>query len=302
MTTYNKKALPGVGYEYFDIDLSKMSNAEIRDFGKVLIEDNVILLRNQNLDKENLNRVVHAIGRVKTSERPWFFLDEDFSGLGRVTNNRDEHGKKLGVFADKDLDWHSNGNNRETGRECCVSLYCVRPGVDSVTSFCDTRKAYQELPDDIKEIVNDVDCNFRFMNNTFYDLDDGDQELEFFDNTEMYPDDLVKPLVYTHPFSEEKGLYFTFHSIRNMWRRSGAPLDEQWLRDYLLKHVFQEKYIYHHDTWATGDLIFMDQFHSIHKRNEVKGDRFLYRVTLDYSKSLREMLIQRQKQNASLAQ
>ena len=54
MTTYNKKALPGVGYEYFDIDLSKMSNTEIKDFGKVLIEDNVIVLRNQNLDKENL--------------------------------------------------------------------------------------------------------------------------------------------------------------------------------------------------------------------------------------------------------
>ena len=80
-----------------------------------------------------------------------------------------------------------------------------------------------------------------------------------------------------------------------MWRRSGKPLDEAWLRDYLMKHVFQEKYIYHHDTWQNGDLIFMDQFHSIHRRNEVQGDRFLWRLTIDYSKSLRHMLIENNK-------
>lgn len=288
---YNKRSLPGVGFEYLNLDLSTMPDDQIREFGKNLIEDNVVLVRNQNLTKENLNRVVSAIGRVKKSVNSWF-NDKEFSTLGRVTNQRDDQGKKMGIFADKHLDWHSNGNNRETGRECCVVLYCVRPGIDSITSFCDTRRAYQELPDDLKELVNDIDCNFKFMNNTFYDLDEDDPELEFFNNPENYTG-VVKPLVYTHPFSGEKGLYFTFHSIENMWRRSGAPLDQVALRKQLFDHVFQEKYIYHHDTWASGDLIFMDQFHSIHKRNEVKGDRFLYRITIDYGKSLRHMLIKK---------
>jgi len=294
MTTYNKKALPGVGYEYLDLDLQSMSTDEIRDFGKMLIEDNVVLLRNQKLDdRDDIVRVAHAIGRTMQSDK--FFNDDKHKGLGRVTNQRDEHGKKIGLFADKELDWHSNGNNRETGRECCVMLYCVRPGVNSITSFADTRKAYQELPDDIKELLEDVDCNFKFMNNTFYHLDEGDQELEFFENTNLYPEGLVKPLVYKHPFSGEKGLYFTFHSINKMWRRSGEPLDEQWLRKYLYDHCFQEKYIYHHDNWQNGDMIFMDQFHSIHRRNEVQGDRFMWRLTVDYSKSLRHMLIEKRK-------
>jgi alpha-ketoglutarate-dependent 2,4-dichlorophenoxyacetate dioxygenase len=290
MTTYNKKSLPGVGYEYFDLDLQSMSNDELREFGKVLIQDNVVLLRNQKLDdRDDIVRVAHSIGRTMKSDK--FFNDDKHRGLGRVTNQRDENGKKIGLFADKELDWHSNGNNRETGRECCVMLYCVRPGVNSITSFADTRKAYQELPDDIKELLEDVDCNFKFMNNTFYHLDEGDQELEFFENTNLYPEGLVKPLVYKHPFSGEKGLYFTFHSINKMWRRSGAPLDEAWLRKYLYDHCFQEKYIYQHDNWQNGDMIFMDQFHSIHRRNEVQGDRFMWRLTVDYSKSLRHMLI-----------
>jgi alpha-ketoglutarate-dependent taurine dioxygenase len=73
-----------------------------------------------------------------------------------------------------------------------------------------------------------------------------------------------------------------------MWRRSGKELDQKWLKQYLLDHVFQEKYIYHHNDWQPGDFIFMDQFHSIHKRNEVEGDRFLYRISFDYEGSFIE--------------
>ena len=57
---------------------------------------------------------------------------------------------------------------------------------------------------------------------------------------------------------------------------------QKFLKEFLFDHVFQDKYIYHHNDWQPGDLIFMDQFHSIHKRNAVEGDRFMYRTTLDY--------------------
>jgi alpha-ketoglutarate-dependent taurine dioxygenase len=247
-----------------------------------------VLVRNQNLDEAGYLRVLESIGAVW--KLPEFFIHEDYPGLGRVTNRRDANGKKMGVFADNHLDWHSNGNARESGRECCVALYCVEPGDPdpyfNATEFCDTRQAYLDLPPEIKEIVDDVDCIFQWRNNTFYHLDDDDPEIPMFRNPEKFPDGLVKPLVYSHPFTGENGLYFTFHYITKMWRRSGAPLDEAWLRQYLMDWVFQPKYCYLHNDWQKGDLIFMDQFHSIHRRNKVKGDRFLYRVTIDYVKSL----------------
>lgn len=280
----NKIPLSNIGYEYTNIDFSKLTTEEICNFGKNIVSDNVVLIRNQSLSEDQLLRVVNAIGRVLKPNQ--FFIHPDHPGLYRVTNERDVNGEKIGIFADKELDWHSNGNGRPSGRECCVALYCVRPGENSITSFCDTRAAYNALPSDIKEIVNDVDCTFQFKNNTFYHLDDDDKELVMFDNKEYFPEGVVKPLVYTHPFTNESGLYFTFHYIQKMWRRSGKLLDEVWLKQYLLDWVFQEKWIYHHDNWQSGDLIFMDQFHSIHRRNEVTGDRFLYRITLDYIKSL----------------
>jgi alpha-ketoglutarate-dependent 2,4-dichlorophenoxyacetate dioxygenase len=269
----------------YDIDFNKMSDNDIKDFGRNIARDNVVLVRNQTLDEEGILRVCENIGKVLKPNQ--FFMHPKHPGLFRVTNERKD-GEKIGIFADKELDWHSNGNGRPSGKECCVALYCVRPGVDSVTSFCDTRQAYQDLPEEIKEIVDDVDCTFQFKNNTFYQLDQDDKELVMFENKRIYPEGVTKPLVYTHPFDGQKGLYFTFHYIRNMWRRNGEELDQEWLKDYLLTHIFNEKYIYHHNNWKSGDFIFMDQFHSIHKRNEVNGDRFLYRISFDYRKCWNE--------------
>jgi alpha-ketoglutarate-dependent taurine dioxygenase len=276
------KNLSGVGVEY-ELDFNLMSDDEIKEFGKRIPIDNVIVVRNQDLHESTILRVCETIGHCMKPDQ--FFMHPEYPGLFRVTNERQD-GVKTGLFADKELDWHSNGNGRPSGKESCVALYCVKPGIGSVTSFCDTRQAYNDLPDDIKEIVNDVDCLFKFKNGTFYDLDEDDKELCVFEQHPSFVDGVIKPLVYTHPWTKENGLYFVFHYIQSMTRRSGTPLDSTWLREYLLSHVLQEKYIYHHDDWQHGDFIFMDQFHSMHRRNAVDGDRLLYRLSFDYRRSV----------------
>ena len=264
--------------KFHDVKLKDMSNEEIRRWARCLPYDNVVVLRNQDLSKVDLSRVYNSIGNtLKTDE---FFCDDEYPELMRVTNERKD-GEKTGIFADKELDWHSNGNGRPSGVECCVGLYCVRPGKDSVTSFCDTRKAYDDLNPAMKIELENIKCLFKFENNTFYELDEDDKELVMFENRGEYVKGTIKPLVYKHPFDGKKGLYFTFHYIQKMYRVK--PERAKFLKDYLMDHVFQDKYIYHHDDWQPGDLIFMDQFHSIHKRNAVEGDRFMYRTTLDYA-------------------
>jgi alpha-ketoglutarate-dependent taurine dioxygenase len=214
-------------------------------------------------------------------------MHPDYPGLFRVTNERKD-GDKIGIFADKELDWHSNGNGRKSGKECCVALYCIRPGENSVTSFCDTRQAYRDLSEEDKNFYKQIDCTFKFENGTFYDLDEDDKELKMFQGgARDFKYGVTKPLVYTHPYDGDEGLYFTFHYIRDMWIRGNKEekLDKQPIIDKLMAHIFQDKYIWHHDDWQPGDFIFMDQFHSIHKRNAVEGDRFLYRLSFDYDHS-----------------
>lgn len=267
-----------------DVELKDMSTEEIRVWAKCLPRDNVILLKNQECEKEDLARIYGAIGRVcmpvdlKTGHKE-FFADDDYPQLMRVTNERKD-GEKIGIFADKELDWHSNGNARNQGKECCVALYCVREGMNTITSFADMRQAYRDLPKDIKKEVDDIECLYKFENGTFYDLEEDDKELEMFENRGVYKDGVRRPLVYTHPYDGDNGLYYTFHYIKEAFNTT------RWeeLYKYLMKHCFQEKYIAHHH-WSAGDLIFMDQFHSLHKRNAVEGERLLYRTALDYRKS-----------------
>lgn len=271
----------------YDVSLKDISDEEIRFMGQMIAEDNVILFRDQNLKESDLVRICGLMGKVQKTKAGFSkpdhpFTHPDYPELIRVTNRR-EDGEKIGMFADKDLDWHHNGPARSDHVECCVALYCIEPGIDSITSFCDVRQAYRDLPEDMKEICDDVDCHYKFENNTFYHIDEGDAELVIFEDKKYYDKGAIKPLVYNHPFHEDRGLYFSHHFIKKMWRRSTDKFDENWLMKYLIKHVFQEKYIVHHDDWQPGDFLFMDQFHSLHKRNAVKGDRFFYRICLDYN-------------------
>lgn len=265
-----------------DIKLKDMSNEEIRLWGKTLAKDNVILLKNQDCSKKDLVRIYDSIGRVakpvdrKTGKKE-FFADDDYPQLMRVTNERKD-GEKIGIFADKELGWHSNGNARDQGKECSVALYCVKEGTDSITSFADMRQAYRDLPDDIKNEVDNIECLYKFKNGTFYDLDNDDKELEMFENRSYYINGVKRRLVYQHPYDNDFGLYYTFHYIQEVY---GNITEWDKLDKYLMEHCFQDKYIAHH-SWEPGDLIFMDQFHSLHKRNEVKGERLLYRSSMDY--------------------
>jgi len=273
-----KTPLQNLGYQH-NIRLKDMTDEEIRIWGRSIAEDNVIILEDQDLSKDDLIRIYYAIGVVLVPNRE-FFCDDQYPQLMRVTNERKD-GEKIGLFADKELDWHSNANGRDAGTECCVALYCVRPGEGTVTSFVDTRQAYNDLHPAWKKEVDNITCLFKFENNTFYDLDDDDKELEMFRNRGFFKNGVVKPLVYTHPYDHTRGLYFPFHYIREMYGNSQG-FDE--IMEFLKQHIFQQKYMYHH-SWKAGDLCFMDQYHSLHRRNAVQGDRLLYRSSLDYEKS-----------------
>ena len=175
----------------YDIDLAKASDEEILELGRRIAIDNVLIVRNQDLTKEQMVRVARTIG--ETVKPGQFMNDPDYPDLCRVTNERDDEGEKIGIFADGELGWHSNGNARDAGKESCVALYCVRPGIDSVTSFCDTRQAYADLPDDMKELLLKVDGKFKFMNNTFYNLEKGDKELRMYTLHPVFRRGVEKP-------------------------------------------------------------------------------------------------------------
>ena len=160
----------------YDFNLKDKSREEIKEWAINIPKDNVVLFRNQDLSKQDLVNIYKGIGRTYAPRKKEFFCDDEYPELFRVTNKR-VNGEKTGVFADKELDWHSNGNARDQGKECCIALYCVQEGVDSVTSFCDMRQAYRDLPIAMKDELDYIECLYGFENGTFYDLEEDDKEL-----------------------------------------------------------------------------------------------------------------------------
>ena len=63
----------------YNVDFNTMSDSEIRDWGKNIVKDNVVLVRNQNLDESGILRVCELIGNVLKPNQ--FFMHPDYPGL-----------------------------------------------------------------------------------------------------------------------------------------------------------------------------------------------------------------------------
>ena len=49
----------------YEVDFNTMSDPEIKDWGKNIVKDNVVLVRTQNLDEAGILRVCELIGNVQ---------------------------------------------------------------------------------------------------------------------------------------------------------------------------------------------------------------------------------------------
>lgn len=284
-------------------DLMNASDAELKEFVKTIPDYHFILLRNIPSDKDKLVKIVNKMGKTYIRPEGLYFTDPDAVEITRVTNARDDDGKKMGLFADLELCWHSNGTLRKNVPQITLMLHCVKPGDPDhgITGFCNMKQAYKDLPEEIKDLIDTMEVRHSMKafageipsigkNDGGYKLTPDDPEYEIFNGTNVNnqgtttytteKEKVWKPLVVTHPWHGEKALYF-IPSVVVEWRNPAYPdFDSEWLWNYLYDHCFQEKYIYRHK-WQPGDMIFNDQYYGLHNRTEVKGDRLLWRFCTD---------------------
>ena len=144
-----------------------------------------------------------------------------------------------------------------------VWIYAVKGSEGSITSWIDNKKAYDDLPDEIKAHCHNVKftCGFKVGGYT----DDPTFK-------EHHNKDNVYDLVYTNEYGH-KGLFFPFLQIMD-----GIPKN---LYDYLKSHILQDKYRYDHH-WKDGDLVVSEQWLTIHKRHafEKMNERLMHRIAI----------------------
>ena len=169
-----------------------------------------------------------------------------------------------GLFGHKEvLDWHANKPSEEN-RCSIVWIYAVKGSKGSITSWIDNKKAYEDLPDEIKAHCHNVRFTCGFKKGGYTD----DPFFREHHNTK-----LEHNLVYTNE-AGITGLFFPYLQILG-----GVPKD---LYEYLKNHILQDKYRYDH-YWEDGDVVISEQWLTIHKRHafEKMNERLMYRIAID---------------------
>ena len=228
----------------------------------------------------NADQYVELMKRFGDCEAPDLFMNPKKNPeIFIVTGKKDKHGKKLGMFGEGELGWHSNGNSRHNVEHILIGLYCVKEDANTALSVCNTTKPFQDLDEEHKDYYRNITIKLKFKNNTIYNLEKGDPELEFMSASKGS----IRKLVGKHPHTGQEYFYFPYHFITQAWEGK-KKIDVNPMIQDLKKIIFKSKYQTHH-IFQKGDLILMDQFTSLHRRTPVyDNNRLLWRIASDYGR------------------
>ncbi len=260
-----------------DRDILDLHKGDLKRLSNKIHKEGVAVFHDQDLNEEQLITVQKQFG---ICEAPDLFMNpKEYPEIFLVTGKKDEDGNKLGMFGDTELGWHSNGNSRHNIDKILISLYCVNEDVNTTLSVCNTTKPFYDLTEDDQEYWKSITVRLKFQNNTIYDLEENDPELEFMSKNKGS----IRKLVGQHPHTGEYYFYFPYHFITKAWEGT-TPIDHNEMIEKLKPIIFRSKYQYHH-VFKEGDLLMMDQFTSLHRRTPIMdNNRLLWRLASDFSK------------------
>jgi len=259
----------------------------LQNLAHQIIRDGYAILHDQELTQRELVEVSNRFGDCESYG--YFMNPKDNPEISIVSDQKDEDGKAIGIFGDTELQWHANGTARHIFDEICVSLYCVEECVDTVLSICNQCDAFVDLSEWDKLRYRSIDIQLDNKKDAIYKISEHDlpdnpaPENEMRTGAEFYKEDVDRrPLVGKHPIDGREYLYFMVPFIVGAFN-GDEKINHEDLYEELWEKLFRSKYMVHH-VFRKGDLLFMDQLHTIHRRSPINNkERMLWRTAFDYS-------------------
>lgn len=279
---------------FLDIDIRDVTNGQ--DIADILKQKVIVVLKNQTKATGHFTNFVSKIGPIAnwphmafdpiTGEDKYSFEkyvspeeweDWDTYPVQRVTGEK-VNGKMSGIFGSGKLDWHANlnGPTRADG----VALQGYRDCENTSTSWVNTNKAYNEMPQELIDRCDGVYAEYQYSPENWA----GDEETVSM-ITQYVPGKFRGRTKYKMWLIQEnaagyKGIYFYTNNDCKI------ITNDTKLYDDLYDHIFQEKYMYTH-MYEVGDIVLSDQLLSLHKRDqndeETLSKRVLHRITFGLS-------------------
>ena len=269
-----------VGIEVYDIDLDDES--ECIELGK-LTADQCIVLLDKKIDTKKLYQIQSKWGKDsrpiindailagKLTGKHWTTLalsmgyitreiDKEMNGaVLHVTYLQDERGKPKGLFAQGELDWHSDQVSYDDAQRM-IALQSVSDTENSQTQFLCTHDAYESLSSDMKSMVKELYVKHKWRESMTPGLSPDQMQLVKYN---YVPKDGVESRFYSETVTGRPGLKLTIHSFDGFVGMSKEESDK--IMKEITNIALQDKYVYTQD-WQDGQIVFMDQEITIHKR------------------------------------
>ena len=274
MGLHVKPILPKFGAECSGLDITReLSADELKQVTDAMDRYGVCIYRNTGLTdaqhvefSRNFGYLERVPAREGVKTRLPFRELFDASNLnieGEITQDQAAIQYRKG-----DRLWHTDSAFMEKRTSYSLLLAHEVPKEGGETWFADTRSAYEDLPADVKEFLEDKIG----INSLWWSRKQAGAQI-----TEEEIDARFKarhPLVHVHKGSGRKALFIAAHTmdIEGMDKEEGRAL----IKD-LIDHCTQPQYVFS-VKWNAGDLVIWDNLCSMHKGGE-----------FDYSREKRDM-------------
>jgi taurine dioxygenase len=173
--------------------------------------------------------------------------------------------------------WHTDHTNHERPPKATL-LYGVKiPKQGGNTSIADMRAAYEALADEEKQRVGGM----KTVNNLAVDPARGGTIRALPDDAVKHSNDVLHPMVRTHPDTGARALYF--HVSKTERIEGMTPEASTAFLQDLLDRSIKPEFIYRHQ-WRKGDVLAFDNrcaMHRAHGDFDRRQHRLLYRVIVE---------------------
>jgi alpha-ketoglutarate-dependent 2,4-dichlorophenoxyacetate dioxygenase len=264
MPLHVEPILPKFGAECSGLDLTKpLSPAEVKQVTDAMDTYGVTVWRNTGMSDENhvefsrnfgyLERVPQREGMKMRLPFRELFDASNLNVEGDITQDQAAISYRKG-----DRLWHTDSAFLEKRTSYSLLLAHQVPKLGGETWFADTRSAYDDLPQDMKDFLEDkVGINSLWWSRKKAGAEIAEQDI------------LDRPrarhkLVHTHKGSGRKALFIAAHT---MDVEGMEPAEGRALLKELIEHCTQPQYTFN-VSWHAGDMVIWDNLCSMHRGGE----------------------------------
>ena len=260
---------PALGAEISGVDLrDDLDQHTVGQITHALHEHLVIVFRDQDLSEQQQLRFTSRFGEVGTRKRSTGLHSD---GRFMLVSNIMVDGEPLGSYGDGEMWFHSDGAYADRPYKYSFLYGIELPSRGGNTRFANLYKAYDALPEALKEKL----AGHKVLQlGGFRRREKGDPTVGLSEKPHAW-----HPLFKTHPATKKKSLNFS--RMHTAVIEGLDPEDSEATIEELLGYAERPEFIYEH-VWRPGDLVVWDNRCCNHARTHFPDEerRLLRRCTV----------------------